>query len=384
MLEFEPERGFGIYIHWPYCAKICPYCDFNVYAAKQRDIKPMLEAIHADLKNWRQKTGPRRVDTIFFGGGTPSLLPSKAIEDLIDKIDTLWDLHPAAEITLEANPDDAEYFADLAHSGVNRLSLGVQSLNDESLVFLGRNHNAQIAMKAIEEGRRYFESLSLDFIYALPNQSLDSWHSDLEKIMRLGADHLSLYELTIEKKTAFGKAVERGEWLPATEDTAADLYDLTQDLTEQNGFSAYEISNHALSLEHHAKHNIIYWRSGDWLGVGPGAHGRITINGNRYETISEMRPEKYIDCVTKSKTGCNSVKALSIDDVASERLVMGLRMATGIKISDFEDLSGTPLNPVILSEFAEDGLLIKGTDTIRLTQSGRLLADYISSRLLVS
>lgn len=381
MLKFEPERGFGIYIHWPYCAKICPYCDFNVYAAKNREIEPLFQAIRDDLKGWRKKTGPRKVDTVFLGGGTPSLLPPEMVGALLEDIASLWGLHCNAEITLEANPDDLKHFAGMADVGVNRLSLGVQSLNDDALSFLGRNHSASLAKDAIKEGRERFKSLSLDFIYALPAQTMEDWKKDLAKIVNLSADHLSLYELTIEQRTAFGKAVARGAWQPANEDIAADLYELTQSELANAGYPAYEVSNHSQNEMHQAKHNIIYWQSGDWIGVGPGAHGRVTIDGIRSETVAEKRPETYISTVKTNFIGAVSINALSIEDVANERLMMGLRMVSGMPMADYEQLLGQKLNRDVLNSFVTDGLMAIDGDQIMLTQTGRLLADHISHQL---
>ncbi len=383
MLKFEPHRGFGVYIHWPYCAKICPYCDFNVYAAKQRDVAPLLSAIEKDLTTWREKTGSRQVDTIFFGGGTPSLIPPKEVKYLIDVIASLWGLAPDVEISLEANPDDRSAFVGLANAGINRLSLGVQSLSNDALKFLGRNHDAEEALRAIEEARSAFPSLSLDFIYALPRQNLIEWKQELSGIIDLKADHLSLYELTIEQRTAFGKAVGRGEWQPADDDTAADLYEITQEMMCEAGYPAYEISNHAISSQHHAQHNLVYWNSGDWLGIGPGAHGRVTIDGNRYETVAERRPEKYISVVEDTALGLASQNILTIEDVANERVMMGLRKTSGMPKSDFEVLVGRKFNQETLSEFIDDGLLEETDSNLKLTPAGRLLADYVSSRLVL-
>ena len=383
MLEFEPHRGFGIYIHWPYCAKICPYCDFNVYAAKQRDVAPLLAAIENDLKAWRERTGPRQVDTVFFGGGTPSLMPPEKVKHIIDQISDLWGLAPNAEISLEANPDDRATFSGLANAGINRLSLGVQSLRDDALNFLGRNHNSDVALQAIKDARGDFKSLSLDFIYALPQQRVEEWKLQLSEIIELKADHLSLYELTIEQRTAFGKAVGRGEWKPADDDTAADLYETTQEFMDSAGFPAYEISNHAAGEQHQAKHNLIYWNSGDWVGIGPGAHGRVTYDGQRFETIAHRRPEDYIASIAETLLGSASESALSTEDIANERVMMGLRKVSGMQMADFEELIGRSFNPDILSEFADSGLIEISDQNLRLSASGRLLADYISSRLVL-
>ncbi|MFC7292383.1 radical SAM family heme chaperone HemW [Hirschia litorea] len=383
MLEFEPDRGFGIYVHWPYCAKICPYCDFNVYANKARDIEPLLQAIFDDLKGWRAKTGPRRLDTVFLGGGTPSLLPPDSVNRLLALIGDLWDIKPDIEITLEANPDDYLRFSGFADTGINRLSLGVQSLSDRDLKFLGRNHDVEMAHQAIQAGRQCFDSLSLDFIYALPDQSIEDWRSQLNEIVNLGADHLSLYELTIAQKTAFGKAVERGAWKPADDDVAADLYELTQSRMIQAGYPAYEVSNHARDESHHAKHNIIYWRSGDWLGIGPGAHGRVTSDNQRVETIAARRPQDYIRQVADTGQGVDHSQTLSIEDVANERLMMGMRMVSGMARSDYESLNGRSISQHVLEELKSAQLIEFNDNNIKLTSQGRLLADHICTRLIL-
>ncbi|MEM8921825.1 MAG: radical SAM family heme chaperone HemW, partial [Pseudomonadota bacterium] len=329
-LEFEPTRGFGVYVHWPWCAKICPYCDFNVYAAKSHDPEPMIDGIIADIAGWRSRIGPRRIDSVFFGGGTPSLAPPKGVERVLNALEQAWGLASDAEISLEANPDDWKGFADFVAAGVNRLSLGVQSMSDASLEFLGRNHNAATARRAIDGAKRSDAALSLDFIYALPGQAAEDWARELTEALRFGADHLSLYELTIAEGTAFHNAVARGNWSPMEENGAADLYEITQDLTVAAGMPAYEISNHARDPTFRARHNLIYWRSGDWLGLGPGAHGRLTHDGWRMATEAARRPQTYIDQVSRTGVGSEYEDPLSLLQTAEERLIMGLRIADGV------------------------------------------------------
>lgn len=378
-ISFEPDRGFGIYIHWPYCARICPYCDFNVYAAKSRDVAPLISALKEDLSQWRQLTGPRSVSSIFFGGGTPSLMPAAVVTDLIDHIGALWSLAESAEITLEANPDDLGCFDAFAQAGVDRLSLGVQSLDDAALTFLGRNHTSKDAREAIEAARGRFRSLSLDFIYALPGQTKRDWKGALNEALLLGADHLSLYELTIEQRTAFAKAVERGAFEPLDEDSAADLYELTDDITIAAGFTPYEISNYARDVTHQSVHNRIYWRSGDWLGVGPGAHGRITLDGHRYATVAEKRPEAYIQAT--GAAWANREK-LSAFDAAYERLALGLRVLDGVLRDDFEGLSGLLIPQSNIDDLVETELLTIDDRILKLTLLGRLMADYVTRKLV--
>jgi len=380
MRGFNPDRGFGVYVHWPYCARICPYCDFNVYAAKARDTVPLHDAVLADLAGWRERTGARRVDSVFFGGGTPSLMTGGQVAEIIAHIDRLWGLKPQAEITLEANPDDVSRFGDFARAGVNRLSLGVQSLDDARLKFLGRTHTAADALAAFEAAKPAFRSVSLDFIYAQPEQSATEWRTELAHILSLGADHLSLYELTIEPGAAFALAVKRRDWAPLDDDRSAELYEITQAMTAAAGYDAYEISNHARGPEHRSAHNRIYWASGDWAGVGPGAHGRLTMGDERWATEAADRPEDY--CRQVSANGFGWVKIEKLEDIAHarERVAMGLRLAEGFRVSDVHELGQMP-DATRVSELMREGLLTASADRIALTQIGRLLADRIAAEI---
>lgn len=377
---FDPARGFGVYVHWPYCTRICPYCDFNVYAAKTRDPAPLVSAILADLSYWRERTGPRSVDSMFLGGGTPSLLPPQDVVRLIDAIDRLWGVREGAEISLEANPEDADRLPALAAAGVNRLSLGVQSLRDAQLAFLGRTHSARDALAAIEIARNAFASVSLDLIYALPDQSIADWEGELGEALALKPDHLSLYELTIEPGAAFARSVKRGAWTPADDERAASLYEMTQTMTEEAGLPAYEISNHARRPDHRSQHNMVYWRSGDWAGVGPGAHGRLTADGVRRAVETDMSPTAYIERV--AATGSSWVADDELDALAQarERVAMGLRLAGGFDADDITDL-GLSLDESRINELVAQDLLRRSATTIALTPAGRLLADRIAQEI---
>jgi len=377
--SFNPARGFGVYLHWPYCTRICPYCDFNVYAAKARDNAPLVEAMLADLSGWRARTVARTVDTIFLGGGTPSLMSAEAVTQVLERIDTLWGVAPGAEITLEANPDEAARFGEFARAGVNRLSLGVQSMDDAQLKFLGRTHSAADAVAAYRAAEGKFRSVSIDMIYARPGQTLADWRSELAPALALGADHLSLYELTIEPGAAFARAVKRGDWTPADDDAGADLYELTQEMTEAAGYPAYEISNHARGADHQSQHNRIYWASGDWVGVGPGAHGRLT-NGERWAVEAAEKPGAYLHQVKTNGVGWSAVDRLDALAQARERVAMGLRVIEGLAISDVEEL-GFTLDGAKLIEFAELGLLSHANGRVALTVKGRLAADRIAAEI---
>jgi putative oxygen-independent coproporphyrinogen III oxidase len=376
---FNPARGFGVYVHWPYCTRVCPYCDFNVYAAKSRDNAPLLAAMSKDLDGWRERTGARRVDAVFLGGGTPSLMSGEAVEEVIRRIDDLWGIAPGAEITLEANPDEASRFGDFALAGVSRLSLGVQSLDDAQLKFLGRTHDSSSAVAAFEAARGRFESVSIDLIYARPGQTLEAWRSELSRALALEPDHLSLYELTIEPGAAFARAVARGDWLPADDDSAADHYELTQDMTERAGYPAYEISNHARTPDHESRHNRIYWASGDWAGVGPGAHGRYT-HGERWATEAADKPADYQSLVATHGVGWSFAEALDAQAQARERVAMGLRVIEGVALADIAEL-GFALDASKLAEFAVLGLLTTSNERIALTVKGRLAADRIAAEI---
>lgn len=380
MSVFNPARGFGVYVHWPYCARICPYCDFNVYAAKARDTAPLFEGILKDLEAWRGHTGERTVDAVFLGGGTPSLMSGDQVEHLLAKVDGLWGVKPGAEVTLEANPDDAARFADFASAGVNRLSLGLQSLDDTRLKFLGRTHTAADALAALETAKGKFRSITIDMIYSLPDQTADQWRAELTCALALGADHLSLYELSIEPGAAFFQAVKRKDWMPLDEERSADLYEITQELTDAAGYPAYEISNHARGAGHQSVHNRIYWSSGDWVGAGPGAHGRLTADGERRATEAADRPGEYLKLVNSTGFGWPSDVVLDPLAQARERVAMGLRVIEGLAASDIAEL-GFSLNAGKLAEFTALGLLANTNGRIALTRSGRLMADRIASEI---
>ncbi|MDQ7813713.1 radical SAM family heme chaperone HemW, partial [Brevundimonas sp.] len=286
----DPGDDLAVYVHWPYCARICPYCDFNVVRDRGRaeEQAALVRAILTDLEAQAALAGPRRLASIFFGGGTPSLMAPEAVAAVIERAQALFPPRGAIEITLEANPTDAESgrFAALAGAGVNRLSMGVQALDDAALAFLGRNHSADEARRAVAVAGRAFDRLSIDLIYARPGQTAAGWTAELTEALELGFEHVSPYQLTIEPTTAFGRAVARGAWTPPDEDQAATLYETTQAVLERAGFDAYEVSNHGRGPAARSVHNLHVWRGGDYLGVGPGAHGRLTLQGVRTATVA--------------------------------------------------------------------------------------------------
>lgn len=378
MLPVGPQYGFGLYVHWPYCSKICPYCDFNVYAAKARDTAPLVAAIQADIHRHRTELPDHPpLDSVFFGGGTPSLLPARDIAAIIDTARSCFDFKPGAEISLEANPNDilAADLPDWAAAGINRLSIGVQSLNDDALTFLGRDHDSAGALRALELAACQFDNHSIDLIYALPGQSIEAWQAELTAATSLAAPHLSLYELTIAERTAFWHQAARGDLIPMNDDAQADLYEATQAICNRAGLPAYEVSNHARAPQYQSVHNHIYWNSGDWIGVGPGAHGRLTKNHQRLATEAARRPADYI--------AGNSAKTAVLPplDIARELLSMGLRPASGLDLSRVEALTGTPINAQEIQSLVDNGVARWSAPHLALTELGRLLADHITTKL---
>ena len=377
------EAGFGAYVHWPYCARICPYCDFNVH----RDRRPgeaarLAQAILDDLARRREATGPRRLTSIFFGGGTPSLMDPAAVAAVIAACRTLWEAEADLEVSLEANPTDAEAgrVAALADAGVNRLSLGLQSLDDDALVQLGRNHDAAAGRRAVEAGLKVFPRVSVDLIYARPGQSPGTWAAELDAAIALSAGHLSPYQLTIEPGTAFERAVRRGRLSPPADPQAADLWEVTQDRLSAAGFEAYEVSNHARTPADRSRHNLTYWRGGDWLGVGPGAHGRLTLDGVRTGQACAARPADYIAAVGRG-AGAGEVEVLSPSDAAVERVLSGLRLAEGVGFDELGDLGLSP-EAAEVRDLAAAGLLAEDSRRLRVTDDGRRLLDAVLERLL--
>jgi oxygen-independent coproporphyrinogen-3 oxidase len=369
----------GVYVHWPYCARICPYCDFNVVRDRGRGEQKaaLTAAILADLRAHAALTGPRRLASIFFGGGTPSLMDPADVALLIEAARALWTPADDLEVSLEANPTDAEAdrFSALATAGVNRLSLGVQSLDDAALALLGRNHDARAARRAIDIGLAVFPRLSIDLIYALPGQDPAAWARELALVAALGAEHISPYQLTIEPGAAFHRRVQRGTLVPVGADRAADFYETTQSVLEAAGFEAYEVSNHARGLAARSRHNLIYWRGQDYVGAGPGAHGRLTLAGERIATTAPDAVMAYLAAVVRGQTG-STRERLTPREVALERLLMGLRTVEGVALADLAPLAipSSRFDSLRGLIHWEDGRLVA-------TPSGRPLLDSVASEL---
>ena len=366
----------GVYVHWPYCARICPYCDFNVVRDRGRteEQEALARAIIADLHRQREETGPRRLVSIFFGGGTPSLMDPAFVAAIVDTATELWAPEPSLEVSLEANPTDAETarFSAFAAAGVNRLSLGVQSLDDAALKFLGRNHDASAARRAAETAARLFPRLSLDLIYARPGQTPEAWAAELEVALALGPEHLSPYQLTIEQGTAFDRAVGRGSFTPPNPDLGAELFETTQAVLEAHGFDAYEVSNHAKGEAARSRHNLVYWQGEDYVGVGPGAHGRLTLGGARVATTAPRKIAGYIGGLSFER------EPLTPREAAEERLLLGLRIDQGVA---FEEVAALCLTPEQVRHLVRAGLLAADPQRLRATRQGRLVLDRLTTEL---
>ena len=382
----SPPAALSVYIHWPYCARICPYCDFNVFRARGRrdEAVRLVHAIVADMEAQAARIGPRTLGSVFFGGGTPSLMDPAWVAEILAAALRLWAPLDDLEVTLEANPTDAEAdrFAALASAGVNRLSLGLQSLDDAALKALGRNHDAAEALRAAAIATRAFRRLSLDMIYARPGQSEAAWRIELQAILDLGAEHLSPYQLTIEPGAAFGRAVRRGLLTPLDEDLSATLYEVTQDRLEAAGYEAYEVSNHARGPEARSRHNLAYWQGGDYLGVGPGAHGRLMLNGARTATVTKAAPAGYIAAVETAGVGFAAFETLSPVAVAEERLLTGLRITPGLAFDEVAVLGLNASHRLVRRLVALD-LLAADPQHLRATPSGRRVLDSLTRTLIL-
>jgi putative oxygen-independent coproporphyrinogen III oxidase len=376
----SPARGEGqniaLYVHWPFCVSKCPYCDFNSHVRASIDQYAWRDALLADLAHEARLLPGRTLSSIFFGGGTPSLMEPATVAALIEAASTHWTPSDHIEITLEANPNSVEAarFADLAGAGVNRLSLGLQSFDDQKLAFLGRAHSAREGWKALEIAQHNFRRVSFDLIYALPGDTEDSWSATLAQALSLGTSHLSLYQLTIEPGTRFAALHAAGKLEPLDEDSAAVLYELTDAMTSTAGLPAYEISNHA-RRGHESRHNLTYWRYGDYAGIGPGAHGRRL----GMWTARHRKPENFLSALRRNGHGIAEEGLLSANEAADEALVMGLRLSEGIDPDAIANRFGLAsiVDWTKVEQLVTSGHLTRAGRRIALTDAGRLLLDYI-------
>ncbi|MBB5373953.1 radical SAM family heme chaperone HemW [Acidocella aromatica] len=377
----------ALYFHWPFCLAKCPYCDFNSHVRESIPQARMLAALRAELVFEAGRLGERRVTSIFFGGGTPSLMDPESVAALIAEAGQLFTLAPEAEITLEANPTSIEAgrFTAYRAAGVNRVSIGVQSFEEASLKFLGRQHSAEQAIKAIELGAKIFPRISFDLIYARPGQTEAAWRAELRQALTLAADHLSLYQLTIEEGTKFATLYGRGEFALPEEELAARLYEATAEEASRFGLLPYEISNYARPGAE-SRHNLAYWRYQDYVGIGPGAHGRVTLGGALLATSRHRAPEAWMDLVERQGHGTTTEEAIAPEDRAREALLMGLRLAEGVLLPRFAARTGVAFEDAVdqamLEACLEEGYLTLSADNITATEQGRHRLDALLPALL--
>ena len=385
--KIETPKTVAIYIHWPFCLSLCPYCDFNSHVRDNINYIQWQTSLVKELRYYARITGKRVVKSIFFGGGTPSLMPPSIVEKIINEIEKLFNINTNTEITLEANPTSAESnrFKEFARAGINRVSLGVQALDDDALNFLGRNHTLLEAEKAIDMTGSTFDRYSFDLIYNRPKQSVEMWVNELQKAIKMARNHISVYQLTIEPGTPFYLLLARGALKLPNEGTSASLYEITQEVLSNAGMYAYEISNHASPGEA-CRHNLVYWQYGDYIGIGPGAHGRITINGSIYATRQHRAPEIWLRRVEENGHATQTHQPLDTNSVINEMIIMGLRVSNGIDAQNFLNRTGTKLNNIIDSDASkrlqEGGFIIHDSSKLLATFSGRQRLDSVISSLL--
>ena len=374
----------ALYIHWPFCAKKCPYCDFNSHVRAGVDVAAWQTALIADMRaEAAVAASGEPLTSIFFGGGTPSLMPPALVAELLAEAEALWGFAPDIEITLEANPSSVEAanFAALADAGINRVSLGVQSLDDAELRFLGRLHGAKEALAALETAQAHFKRVSFDLIYALPGHTPELWHDRLTRALAFGTGHLSLYQLTIEPGTRFASDVRRGRLIPLDDDAAAQLFGITQNLTQAAGLPAYETSNHARAGEE-SRHNLVYWRYQDYVGIGPGAHGRR----GGVATVRHKKPENFLSAVARQGDGIVEARTLSVPEQATEALLMGLRLTEGVDLAAMTARFGLSraglIEDAALAHLITLGLMWQDGTRIGVAPPGRALLDALLAEVV--
>ena len=376
--------GFGLYIHWPFCQSKCPYCDFNSHVAARIDQRRWRDAYLVEIARVGEETRGRVLETVFFGGGTPSLMEPDVVADVLAAVRRTWPMVNDPEITLEANPGSVEAgrFRGFSEAGVTRVSMGIQALNDADLQRLGRLHSVAEARQAFDIARKCFERVSFDLIYARQDQTLQAWRSELTEALSMAVDHLSMYQLTIEDGTAFADRFARGglKGLP-DEDVQADMYALTQDVCAAHGMPAYEVSNHARPGAE-SRHNLIYWRMGDYIGIGPGAHGRLTVGGARWATVAPRAPGAWLQMVEDGRAGEEPREVVVAEEQATELLLMGLRLQEGVDLARYTALAGRPLDAEKVAELDAMGLVTQTEGRLRATEPGRAVLNGVLRALL--
>jgi oxygen-independent coproporphyrinogen-3 oxidase len=378
------DAGFAVYVHWPFCASKCPYCDFNSHVRHQPpDQARYVAAFRREIAHRAALAPGRSVGSVFFGGGTPSLMAPETVGAILDAIAGVWAVAPDAEVTLEANPTsvEAERFAGYRAAGVNRVSLGVQALNDPDLRRLGRMHSAEEALKAVRIAASLFERFSFDLIYARPNQTPEAWRAELEAALAQAAEHLSLYQLTIEPGTWFERLHAAGKITVPDEDTARILYEITQEMCEARGLPAYEVSNHARPGAE-SRHNLVYWRYGEYAGIGPGAHGRLVRPNGRVATATERHPETWLEAVEREGHGLVEEEWLTAQAEGDEFLLMGLRLREGIDPGRYRALTGRPLDGARIGDLEAQGFLARRADArLAVTREGFPVLNAVIGQL---
>jgi len=380
-------RGFGLYVHWPFCLSKCPYCDFNSHVRERIDQRRWRDALLREIEHYAGETAGQKPTSLFFGGGTPSLMEPETVAAVIAAARRHWPVADDLEVTLEANPTSIEAgkFRAFRDAGVNRISIGVQALDDRALAFLGRQHSAGQALRALEIGRATFERMSFDLIYARPEQTLEEWQRELAAALDLAGGHISLYQLTIETGTAFEQRFARGDFRMPDDEMQSALFEWTAARLADAGMPAYEISNHARPGEE-SRHNMTYWRYGDYVGIGPGAHGRITVDGRKFATRQHRAPEAWLDSVERDGHATRQRDEIAAGERLSEMTMMGLRLAEGIPLARFTAESGLPferaLDPEKLRRLVEGGFLSLDGDRLRATPEGRARLNAVLGALL--
>lgn len=375
----------GVYVHWPFCTRLCPYCDFNIYKNNPDIGDALAQAIVEDLEKWREMSGPRDLLSLHYGGGTPSLMSAAQLSTVLEKAKQLWSPRTDIEIAMEANPGDVtkDNLEIWRNVGIERVSIGVQSFDDKVLKFLGRNHDSDAALSALQRAVDFTPRVSADLIYGWAGQSADHWRKELQTVVETGVTHISAYQLTIEEKTAFAKAEQRGEARAVDVDTSADLFESAGTRLKRAGYERYEVSNFAKTAADRSRHNLIYWRGGDYVGVGPGAHGRLTSVEGRIATVAEKNPRAYIDHISRNVPVIVKER-MSPAAQAEEYVLMGLRIHDGISLDRFKRISGHELSASSYQHLIDDGLLTLDGGRLSATDQGRLVLDTVSHILLTN